>query len=113
MQHAITLGTVSCNARDPGNGTTIPAQNDVLRINTRLVEVDVVVRSKDGPVTGLAKEDFTLFDNGKAQRVDVFSVSTAERSKVNDAQPALPEGVVSNRVRDRSCEARPSFCLTG
>src|SRR3954466_1083441 len=78
-------------------GRTIPAQNDVLRINTRLVEVDVVVRGKDGPVTGLAKEDFTLFDNGKAQRVDVFSISTAERSKVNDAQPALPEGVVSNR----------------
>ncbi len=80
-----------------GTGRTIPAQNDVLRINTRLVEVDVVVRSKDGPVTGLAKEDFTLFDNGKAQRVDVFSISTAERSKVNDAQPALPEGIVSNR----------------
>ena len=46
---------------------TRAAQNDVLRINTRLVEVDVVVRAKDGPVTNLAKDDFTIFDNGKLQ----------------------------------------------
>jgi VWFA-related protein len=72
------------------------AQNDVLRINTRLVEVDVVVRAKDGPVTNLAKEDFTVFDNGKPQRVDVFGVSAVERSKPKQEAPP-PAGVVSNR----------------
>src|SRR5262245_14755440 len=73
------------------------AQNDVIRVNTRLVEVDVVVRDKNGPVTGLTKEDFTILDNGKPQRVDVMSVSTAERSKPKDSLPALPAGVISNR----------------
>jgi VWFA-related protein len=73
------------------------AQNDVIRINTRLVEVDVVVRGKDGPVTNLAKEDFVLFDNGKPQRVDVFSVSQAERSKAKANLSPVPAGVVSNR----------------
>src|SRR5262245_27971446 len=73
------------------------AQNDVIRVNTRLVEVDVVVRDKNGPVTGLTKEDFTILDNGKPQQVDVLSVSTAERSKPKDALPALPAGVISNR----------------
>jgi VWFA-related protein len=72
------------------------AQNDI-RINTRLVEVDVVVRARDGPVTNLAKDDFTIFDNGKLQRVDVFSISTAERSKSKENMPPLPAGVVSNR----------------
>src|SRR5262249_31232476 len=79
-----------------GNGTA--GQNDVLRVNTRLVEVDVVVRSADGPITNLSKDDFTVADNGKVQRVDLFSVSTEERSKAKDALPPLAPGVVSNRT---------------
>jgi VWFA-related protein len=77
-------------------GTTA-AQNDVIRVNTQLVEVDVVVRGKDGPVTGLTKDDFTLTDNGKPQRIDVFSISTSERSNTKPDQTLLPPGVVSNR----------------
>ena len=77
-------------------GTTA-AQNDVIRVNTQLIEVDVIVRSKDGPVTGLTKDDFTLTDNGKLQRIDVFSISTSERSNTKPDQPLLPPGVVSNR----------------
>src|ERR1041385_8417499 len=45
-------------------------QNDVLRVNTRLVEVDVVVRGADGPIANLSKQDFTVADNGKAERID-------------------------------------------
>jgi len=73
------------------------AQNDVIRVNTRLVEVDVVVRDKNGPVTGLTKEDFTILDNGKPQLINVLSVSTSERSKPKEGLPALPAGVISNR----------------
>src|SRR5690242_5610473 len=76
---------------------TAAAQNDVIRVNTQLVEVDVIVRSKDGPMTGLTKDDFTLTDNGKPQRIDVFSISTSERSNQKPDQPLLPQGVVSNR----------------
>ena len=85
----ITLAIVSVNIA--------AAQNDTIRINTRLVEVDVVVRAKDGPVTNLAKDDFTIFDGGKLQQVDVFSVSTAERAKSKENMPPLPAGVISNR----------------
>jgi VWFA-related protein len=74
------------------------AQDDVIRVNTRLVEVGVVVRDKNGPLTGLTKDDFTILDNGKAQRVEVFSVSTAERSRTKPDVPPLPAGVVSNRI---------------
>jgi VWFA-related protein len=74
------------------------SQDDIIRVNTRLVEVGVVVRDKNGPVTGLTKDDFAVFDNGKPQRVEVFSVSTAERSKVKQDVPPLPAGVVSNRA---------------
>ena len=78
-------------------GNAGSAQNDVIRVNTRLVEVDVVVRDKNGPVTNLVKENFTILDNGKPQNVDLFSISSVERSKPQEVA-ALPPGVISNRL---------------
>src|SRR5580704_10233895 len=72
------------------------------RVNTRLVEVDVVVRSHDQAVTGLTKDDFRILDNGKPQDIVTFSVrsSPAKSSRTNElANPKpLPAGVISNRV---------------
>ncbi len=42
------------------------------RAGTKLVEVDAVAGSKGGPATGLTKDDFTLFDNGKPQKIATF-----------------------------------------
>ena len=72
------------------------------RVNTRLVEVDVVVRSKDVAVTGLTKNDFRILDNGKPQTISTFSVRSSNNKKVASAAP-LPPGIISNRV-DRSGE---------
>ncbi len=67
------------------------------RVNTRLVEVDVVVRAKNRPVTGLTKDDFQILDNRRLQTIATFSVkSSASNDRAN--HPALPAGVVSNRV---------------
>ncbi len=68
------------------------------RAGTRLVEVDVVARSNGAPATGLTKDDFTLLDNGKPQKIAFFSVQSGRVA----APPAvgvapLPAGVVSNR----------------
>ena len=71
---------------------------------TRLVEVEVVVRGKQGPITGLKKEDFTVLDQGKPQRIDVFRAGPADAE--THAMP-LPRGAVSNRV-DNLGEALPS-----
>jgi len=69
----------------------------VIRVNTQLVEIDVVVHSKSGPVADLKKDDFTVFDNGKQQAISVFSVQTpVGRSAVNKS-PLAP-GEVSNRL---------------
>ena len=46
------------------------------RAGTNLVEVDVVTRSKGAPATGLTKDDFTLLDNGKPQKIAFFSVQS-------------------------------------
>jgi len=67
----------------------------VFHAGTRLVQVDVVVRNKSGPVAGLKKEDFTLFDEGSPQQISVFSVITKHSNK--HATP-LSAGTVSNRL---------------
>lgn len=51
-----------------------PQDRPTFQAGTRLVEVDVVVRNRNGPVIGLIKDDFTLLDEGKPQQISVFSV---------------------------------------
>ncbi len=72
------------------------AQPPTFSTGTRLVLVDTIVRDSHGPVAGLTKDDFTLLDNGKPQKIAVFSV----RSSRNPAAPMtpLPAGAVSNRL---------------
>lgn len=69
------------------------------RSGTKLVEVDVVARSKGAPATGLTKDDFTLLDNGKPQKIAFFSVQSGNVAPPPIAGVApLPAGEVSNRL---------------
>ena len=50
-----------------------------IKVEVNLVLVPVVVKDSGGnAVSGLKKEDFQLFDNGKPQTVSTFSIETAE-----------------------------------
>jgi hypothetical protein len=49
-------------------------ETPVVRVNTRLVEVDVVVHSKGEAVADLKQDDFTVLDNGKPQKVAAFNI---------------------------------------
>ncbi len=68
----------------------------VIRVGTRLVEVDVVVRGKNGPIVDLTKDDFTLLDQGKPQRIAVFSLASVHNAQ--DKPEPIPPGAVSNRL---------------
>jgi len=54
-----------------------------------------VVRSKDHAVSGLTKDDFSVSDNGKPQKIATFRVVEAASIPSN---AALPAGVKSNRL---------------
>jgi VWFA-related protein len=64
--------------------------DSVLRITTRVVNINVVVTDRQGnPVKGLTKDDFTVLDAGQAQKISFFTA-------VNNEQPfaaAVPSGV--------------------
>jgi VWFA-related protein len=78
----------------PSSAQPQTPQDGTIRVNTRLVQVSVVVRDKNGLVADLKKSDFTLLDNGKPEKIDVFSVSTTKAPARQAIRPG--SGVISN-----------------
>jgi VWFA-related protein len=78
--------------------TALPADapQAQLRTTTRLVLLDVVVTDKSGkPVAGLTADQFTVTEQGKPQKISVFS--PAARAADNAANPPLlPPNVTTN-----------------
>jgi VWFA-related protein len=82
----------------------------LIRVTTRLVEVNVIVRGKNGPVTGLTRDDFTILDKGKEQTIAAFSVTSAHLPPSAAPEP-LPANVFTNRVEYRSAAAPPNVTV--
>jgi VWFA-related protein len=74
----------------------------VLKTITRLVVVDVVATDKNGPVTGLERDNFTVLEDGKPQQIRVFNfqqphpLSAATTAAL---RPKPPENVYTNIPR--------------
>src|SRR5215470_2262981 len=74
----------------------------VLKSITRLVVVDVVATDKKGAVTDLQRDDFTVLEDGKEQKVRVFNFQQPRINANGGAAivpPKLPENVYSNVAR--------------
>jgi len=70
-------------------GAQAPRQGPlVFRSSTQLVQINVIVDGKQGPVGGLSAGDFQITDNGKPRTVRVFSFDD-ERG---EAVPVAPSG---------------------
>lgn len=65
----------------------LPQTDNVIRVNTRLVQVNVVVQGKQGPVDDLTKDDFVIQDHGKPRSIAFFSV---DRAKAVAGSPRVP-----------------------
>ena len=67
------------------------APDDVVRISTKLVQIDAVVTDKSGnPIKDLTANDFEVFQDGKPQKIVSVSFVNTEVSAqpVNVQQPA-------------------------
>jgi VWFA-related protein len=79
----------------------LDAQAPVIRVDTRLVEVNVIVRDQNNrPVEGLTKADFTIFDRNKEQKIALFSVGSVH--KFDKPAAPSPAGVYTNRPEQRA-----------
>ncbi|MGB6820559.1 MAG: hypothetical protein WBE21_00650, partial [Candidatus Acidiferrales bacterium] len=72
-----------------------PQQTPQIRVATRLVEVGVIVRDKNGPVANLTKGDFVVLDRGKPQKISIFSADAAASAQQPPQQP-LPQNTFSD-----------------
>lgn len=97
-------GVVSLVRAAPQNNSGQGAQDaNTIRVTTRLVQLGVIVRDKNGAVTNLTKDDFTILEKGKPQTISVFSAdATARNEESTRTSPAtlgtlpLPAGTFSN-----------------
>lgn len=85
LASTLALASVAVSQQAPG---------PILRTSTRLVQISVVVRDKNGPVADLTKRDFTLTDRGKPRILSVFSVERVA-SRPQPA-PKLPPKTFTN-----------------
>ena len=88
----------------------------VLKSITRLVVVDVVATDRNGAVANLQRDDFTLLEDGKEQKIRVFNF---QQPHINPnggaaiASPKLPENVYSNVARYNASSALNVLLLDG
>jgi len=77
-------------------GLLLAQQTQTIKVNSQLVEINVVALGRDGqPVGDLTKDDFEILDNGKPQEVRFFAL---EAKTEHAAAPApMPENVFSNK----------------
>ena len=75
------------------------AQDPTIRVSTRLVQLNVVVRDSRGPVTGLTKKDFKVFDKGKEQQIALFNISSITSKPGAKPPVPPPPGVFTNRLK--------------
>jgi VWFA-related protein len=69
-----------------------PQDDDVVRITTNLVQVDVTVKDKKGQyVTDLKPEDFEIYEDGKLQPITNFSYISLETPRPPEAAPTVAD----------------------
>ena len=81
----------------------------VIRSTTRLVEIDVVVSDKQGPVTSLTADDFVVNDQGKRQAVKLLELRRA-RGNAEKPSAASPNNF-SNRPTAESEPTSPTITI--
>lgn len=59
-------------------------------IDVRIINVDVTVTSKTGPVRGLTRDDFEIFEDGRHQAITNFYASEETRTVAGTAPAATP-----------------------
>jgi VWFA-related protein len=100
----VFLGSVSFGQRPDPSSSQKPAEGDVVRITTNLVQVDAVITDKNGkPITDLKPEELQLFENNRSQKITHFSYIAADATGPSQSKPIVRNdktpGVPPDRLR--------------
>src|SRR6185295_19504445 len=108
VSFAVFLAAIPFQAQDKKKPQQTSDEQEVIRVTSNLVSVDVVVKDKKGKfVTDLKADDFTVLENGVPQHIEFFdSTLTSERGAGQPAstvgstqpQPENPSGLPRNII---------------
>jgi VWFA-related protein len=86
------LAAAACAAILCATSPAIAQEAPVFRSDSRLVQLDVIVRNRNGFVHGLTKNQFTIEDDGQPRAIAAFTAPASQ-----GLPEPLPSGTVSNR----------------
>ena len=90
----------------------LPSPKTTLRVTTTLIEVTVVAREKHGQlVTDLKQDNFEIYDEGKRQKIQFFTVQRAGSPPAQGVPPTPPASVASRTSPARTFSNRSSESL--
>lgn len=88
----IFLLAVPTHAQNPPK----PQDDDVVKVKSNLVNIDVIVKDKKGKyVSDLKAEDFTISENGVSQKIEFFDAPLSRPDAVATSAEAPPRNYVS------------------
>jgi VWFA-related protein len=73
-----------------------PPPNLQIRVSTRLVQLGVIARDKNGPVQDLTKDDFVILDHGKPREISLFTRESGEPATAPELAKMLPPNAFSD-----------------
>src|SRR5262249_55206268 len=108
LPRAVSLAStivIAFTALVANTGAARNPQQQIFRSGTEVVQLDVSVLDKDRrPGTGLTREAFTVFEDGKPQTIASFEavdLPSAPKTPAIVWQSRVPRDVVTNQIDDR------------
>jgi len=93
------LSFVVAAAQDTKQTKSSAAEDDVIKITSNLVSVDVMVKDKKGKaLTNLKAEDFTVTENGVRQSIEFFDSPLTTANKAGQPAIGQPGTLTSTRL---------------
>jgi VWFA-related protein len=110
LLHPLTFSQSPAQQAKPTSEQAVTDDQDVIKINTNLVQVDAVVTRNGKQVTDLRAEDFVILQDGKPQPITNFSyvsnvpaaaanVAAPTKTKDKTAVPPVPSSIRPHDVR--------------
>lgn len=91
----LTATVAKAQSPKPVPQTTPPGDDDVVKISTNLIQIDVTVTDGKGkPITDLKPEEVEIYENGEKQKITHFSFTSSVRAvaekPVVTGKPGIP-----------------------
>src|SRR5229473_1515779 len=105
MLLAMALGIlgVPAQSQEKKEPKKSPADDDVIKVTSNLVSLDVIVKDKKGKaITDLKPEDFTVSENGVPQKIEFFDATLTTSEAAQPTRPNDPTQAPNDSTRPKS-----------